>query len=328
MGTLASDVTSNLQLDQDTSSNVVPPKNNIYQERHQAAANHAAIADTGATGHCLNTAAEPHCINVTPTNEGPSVRVANGQNIETSKRATVPLAKELSNKAKVGHIFDDLKSGSLLSIGQLCDDDCVALFSKYDVKIYKEGQIIIVGERDPANGLWTIPIAPKPMIHQANGAIHDSATKEDLAMFLHAAMYSPVPSTFLRAIERAHFESWPGLTTSLVTKHLAKSLATSKGHLRTKQKNIQSTKITSDLDMQTSLDFSPSQEPQNKRTHSVFVTIMKATDLRKSYSDQTGKFPVQSSRGHNYVMVMYEYDSNAILSTPLKSRVAGELTKA
>jgi hypothetical protein len=55
---------------------------------------------------------------------------------------------------------------------------------------------------------------------------------------------------------------------------------------------------------------------------------MKATDLRKLYSDQTGKFPVQSSRGHNYVMVMHECDSNAILSTPLKSRVAGELTKA
>jgi hypothetical protein len=164
LGTLASDVTSNLQLDQDTSSNVVPPKkechnslypkprlkechnslypkqkSNVYQERHRATANHAAIADTGATGHHLDAAAEPHCINVTPTNEGPSVRVTNGQNIETSKRATVPLAKELSNKAKVGHMFDDLKSGSLLSIGQLCDDDCVALFSKYDVKTHKEG---------------------------------------------------------------------------------------------------------------------------------------------------------------------------------------------
>jgi hypothetical protein len=99
-------VTSNLQLDQDTSSNVVPPNSHIYQKGHRSAANHAAIANTGATGHCLDAAAEPHCIKVTRTNEGPSVQVANGQNIETTKRATVPLAKELSNKAKVGHIFD------------------------------------------------------------------------------------------------------------------------------------------------------------------------------------------------------------------------------
>jgi hypothetical protein len=80
--------------------------------------------------------------------------------------------------------------------------------------------------------------------------------------------------------------------------------------------------------MQTSLDFSPSQEPQNERTHSVFLTIVKATALRKLHSDQTGKFPVQSSRGHNYVMVLYECNSNAILSTPLKSGAAGELMKA
>jgi hypothetical protein len=265
---------------------------------------------------------------VETTTQGPSVRVANGHNIETTKRATVPLATELSDDAKVGHIFDDLKSGSLLSIGQLCDDDCVALFTKYNVKVYKQGQIIIVGKRDPSNGLWTVPLAPKTPIPQANGAIQDNNTKADLAMFLHASMFCPVPSTLLRAVERSHFASWPGLTTSLVKKHLAKSLSTSKGHLRMQQKNIQSTKLTSNLDMPTSLDFSPSQEPQNLRTHAVFVTIMTATDLRKSYSDQTGKFPVQSSRGHNYVMILYEYDSNAILSKPIQNRTAGELTKA
>jgi hypothetical protein len=113
----------------------------------------------------LDAAAKPHCTNVSPTTDGPSVQVANGQNIETTKRATVPLAKELSDQAKVGHIFTGLTSGSLLSIGQLCEDDCVALFSKYDVKMHKDGQVMIVGERDPTNGLWTTPIAPKPMIH-------------------------------------------------------------------------------------------------------------------------------------------------------------------
>jgi hypothetical protein len=145
---------------------------------------------------CIDAAAVPHCINIEPTTNGPFVQVANSQNIETTKRATVSLAKESSSKAKVGHIFDGLKSGSLLSISQLCNNDCVALFAKCDVKIHKHGQIIIVGEHDPANGLWTIPIAPKPTIHRANGAIHDSATKEDLAMFLHAAMCSSVPPSY------------------------------------------------------------------------------------------------------------------------------------
>jgi hypothetical protein len=95
------------------------------------------------------------------------------------------------------------------------------------------------------------------------------------------------------------------------------------------QKNIQSTKvITADLPIATSLDLSPSQEPRNLRTNAVFTTIVQAANLQKSYSDQTGKFPVQSSRGYNYIMVLYDYDSNAILTKPIKTRQAGELTKA
>jgi len=80
--------------------------------------------------------------------------------------------------------------------------------------------------------------------------------------------------------------------------------------------------------MAVSLDVSPSQEPNNARTHVVFATMLPATELRKSYSDQTGKFPVQSSRGYQYVMVLYDYDSNSILSKPLKTRQASEITNA
>ena len=96
----------------------------------------------------------------------------------------VPLVKELSTKAKVGHIFDSLlqSGGSLISIGQLCNNDCVALFTKYDIKIYKDGKVIIVGEYNDTNGLWDIPLAPKPTLtpqphHSANCAIKNVRTK-------------------------------------------------------------------------------------------------------------------------------------------------------
>jgi hypothetical protein len=95
------------------------------------------------------------------------------------------------------------------------------------------------------------------------------------------------------------------------------------------QKNLQSTKpITAFLPIATSLDVEPTQEHQNVRTHAVFATVLPSSNLHKSYSDQTGKFPVQSSRGYNYVMVLYDYDSNAILSKPVKTRQASELTQA
>ena len=48
----------------------------------------------------------------------------------------------------------------------------------------------------------------------------------------------------------------------------------------------------------------------------------------RSYSDQTGRFPVQSSRGNNYIFVMYDYDSNAILSVALPDRRGSSINRA
>jgi hypothetical protein len=92
--------------------------------------------------------------------------------------------------------------------------------------------------------------------HHAHSAVNNIRTKQDLAAFLHACAFSPLESTWLWAIQQNHFSSWPGLTASLVTKHLAKSLATSKGHLRMQQQNIKSTKITAVLPLAVSLDVS------------------------------------------------------------------------
>ena len=48
----------------------------------------------------------------------------------------------------------------------------------------------------------------------------------------------------------------------------------------------------------------------------------------KIYTDQTGKFPITSSRGNKYILIMYVYDSNAILGSPLKSRSSSQILEA
>ena len=63
----------------------------------------------------------------------------------------------------------------------------------------------------------------------------------------------------------------------------------------------------------------PTQEPHNTTAHAMYVTM---EEPGRVYTDQTGRFPVTSSRGHQYVMVMYDYDSNSILTEPLKNRTA------
>ena len=46
------------------------------------------------------------------------------------------------------------------------------------------------------------------------------------------------------------------------------------------------------------------------------------------YSDLTGRYPVKSGRGNQYIMVGYDYDTNAILVQPTKTRNAAELCTA
>ena len=75
-------------------------------------------------------------------------------------------------------------------------------------KIAKEGKIIIIGKRNPTNGLLKIELSPKETPtppytftwNSANGAIHHTQTKQDLAVLLYAYDFIPLPSTFLWVI--------------------------------------------------------------------------------------------------------------------------------
>ena len=48
----------------------------------------------------------------------------------------------------------------------------------------------------------------------------------------------------------------------------------------------------------------------------------------KAYMDLTGRFPYKSSRGNEYILIAFHYDSNAILGLPLKNRQAKTITNA
>eukprot|EP00957_Ditylum_brightwellii_P026572 2009376-Ditylum_brightwellii.AAC.1 len=46
------------------------------------------------------------------------------------------------------------------------------------------------------------------------------------------------------------------------------------------------------------------------------------------YSNITGKFPYPSCKGHQYIMVMYDWDSNSILGEPMKNKTKEEIVRA
>jgi hypothetical protein len=65
------------------------------------------------------------------------------------------------------------------------------------------------------------------------------------------------------------------------------------------------------------------QHLDRSRTNWVYQQAVEVSG--QIFSDQTGRFPVTSSKGNQYIMVVYDYGSNHILAEPLKSRSEHEL---
>ena len=148
------------------------------------------------------------------------------------------------------------------------------------------------------------------------GKVMINKSKADLCTFLHLAMWSPCTSTLIYAIKNNFLSTWPGLTKQLVQKFLQESEATVKGHIQKSYKGKQSTHPKEPNE-------TPSKNPT--RTHSVFL---QATNFSgKFYTDQTGRFPVTSSRCFKYIMITYEHDSNKIHAEPMKNCSVPELLK-
>jgi hypothetical protein len=120
--------------------------------------------------------------------------------------------------------------------------------------------------------------------------------------------------------KNGNFTSWPGLTEHAVEKHLSKSTSTAKGHLNQQRQHARTTKIKEAKLTVTEPDFD-----HGIKTQFVYAATIDAGQI---YTDQTGIFTVVSSKGNKYIMILYDYDSNAILVQPIKDITAPELLKA
>jgi hypothetical protein len=120
--------------------------------------------------------------------------------------------------------------------------------------------------------------------------------------------------------KNGNFSSWPGLNEHTVDKHVSKYTSTAKCHLNQQRQNSWTTRIK---DAQL-------LDPENDIDHGIKTQFVYAAtiDAGQICTDQTGRFPVVSSKGNKYIMILHDYDSNAILAQPIKDRAAPELLKA
>ena len=59
-------------------------------------------------------------------------------------------------------------------------------------------------------------------------------------------------------------------------------------------------------------------EKEKMKTHELCATIFRFSMKIKGFINLTGTIPHKSSRGNLYVVFMYDYDSNSILTKPIK----------
>ena len=239
----------------------------------------------------------------------------NGHHIQSIGTANI-YWPTLPNTATKAHILPELNPHSLVSIGVLCDHDCTATFNKHAVTIHCHNQPILTGPRLP-NSLWSLPLQHDHTQHHAN-TLFTPKTQQQLVQWLHAAAFSPSPSPFLDAIQRNFFATWPGLTPDIIRRYLPPSDATPKGH----------------LDQQRQCKHkppSPEEQPipsSGTCSHTIYATILDpSAPTGRTYSNLTSRFPVQSNHGANYILVVYEYNSNAIIVRPLHNRTVPEIKR-
>ena len=144
---------------------------------------------------------------------------------------------------------------------------------------------------------------------------YDLPSVEALIRYFHAAAGFPVRYTWPKSIEAGNFDSWPGITYQNATKYCPTRKETIKGHMVQKRQHVRSTRPTRKHSRPTE-PIPPEGLPNegHKKIH------IKTTHISKLYTDDTGRFPVISRKGNQYIMVAYHCDTNAIMAVPFKSQ--------
>ena len=156
-----------------------------------------------------------------------------------------------------------------------------------------------------------------------------------LISYLHAFARFPVIATWIYAINKRWYSTWPGLTSSRFQKHLEPSEHTSIGHMQMIAKGIRSTRKSPPVIEHNYTETEPEPHPDpitapTDNLHDVYLHCFKNPlyDNRNTVEVEIpGQYPDTSFDGHKYIYVMHDSITNYINGKSLKSRKAPELLR-
>ena len=197
-----------------------------------------------------------------------------------------------------------------------------------------------MGQREATTKLWVLPLQsdtpPERLPYQTEETdieyaanAYQMTSKAVLIKYLHQCLFCPQKRTLMEAIKNNQLTTWPGLTAEAVEKYLPDHApATYKGRMRRQRKGMRSTKTKEVLDIiEHNRDMNPPVEKEKLNQLFCFVGMVDEKD-GTIYMDNTGNISITSIDGMKAIFILYDWTTNAILATPIKTATDKEMIRA
>jgi hypothetical protein len=208
----------------------------IAEKWKQIVANWSGILDTGCT---LGAGAKKDmdCFHDTGLPSKKVFMLLDTSKIKAMKK--MQLKHNLCAGRGEMNIVPNLHS-TLISVPKMANHGYIAVSDKMEARIYNGttttirtlGDPLIVAPRCDVTGLWKMELNldyeilgrehPNHFsvgINTANTIFDLPNTRQSLMYYYHALVGFPVKETFMDAVRAGNYATWPGLTTTLISKH-------------------------------------------------------------------------------------------------------------
>ena len=303
-----------------------------------------AIADTGATGIFVMEGSKVE--NIRLAMKPLIINLPDGTKVTSTHECDITIPG--LPKVLTGHIVPKLSIASLIGIRVLCEAGCKVTFSKRHCDVYYDDKLILRGFKDPSTDLWTLPLTTTPTMPIENrktfpiqngvaAFTHSIKTRANQVKFTHQSLCNPKISKLIRAIRKGFLKGCPNISEALVLKYLNPSPATAKGCMKRPRHGIKSTTPKIKLSIQEQIEaivppivINPPIPQEQHLQHNLIPDdgdgsianvfcfgVFADKNSGVVYNDMTGNFPFVSIDGSVCYLIMYHYESNAILATPV-----------
>jgi hypothetical protein len=264
----------------------------------------------------------------------------------TKQKATkkMHLKHNIRQEAKEMNIIPGLHA-PLVSVPKLADAGYITVFKKSIANVYDKATTTVTEPNNPVlqaprcqmTGLWKMRLEPtnNTLVTQTAttpesiNALFDLPSTKQTALWYHAAAGWPEKETFIDAICKGNYATWPGLTVKMMSRHYPESIETKKGHMKGARQGIRSTKTIpkaniADDGTRIKIEGEANAPPETPHTKESDVYFREMEMSETIHSDNTGPFPHTSQWGNKIVMVAVHLDANYIFADPMRNKTDGE----